>query len=167
MRRHAIEPTVFVVSVDETGKVNIMAAGWNVKTSYNPPMIAVALGRNSYTRTLIPKTKEFVVAVPSTELAKQLEYVGSVSGLNVDKLKHTDLKLQPGAEVKVSLLADARLNYECVLEKAVETGDHMLFVGRIVAAHYNVDKQQLYYAGRTPKGERIFKSVKTTFAEDR
>jgi flavin reductase (DIM6/NTAB) family NADH-FMN oxidoreductase RutF len=166
MRRHSIEPTVFVVSKSSEGQVNVMAAGWNVKCSYDPPMMAVALSKNGHTHTVIPQTKEFVLAVPSPELREQLEYVGSVTGSEVDKFSNTELRTQTADEIDVPLLSDARVNFECQLDSVVPTGDHFLFIGRIVAAHYNPDKEQLYFAGRTLTGERVFKSVKTTFAED-
>lgn len=166
MRRHSIEPTVFVVSGNGVDELNVMAAGWNVKCSYVPPMLAVALSENCYTQELVRKTGEFVIAVPSPELYEQLEYVGSVSGFDTKKFQHTDLKTQPATEIKVPLLVDARVNFECRLETAVRTGDHYLCIGRIVAAYYDKDKEQLYFAGRNPKGERVFKSVQTAFAED-
>ncbi len=166
MRRHSIEPTVFVVSKGKDGRVNVMAAGWNVKCSYDPPMMAVAITKKGYTHKLIQETGQFVLAVPSPELHEQLEYVGSVSGADVDKLEKIDLRTQPADEIVVPLLADARLNLECELVSTVPAGDHYLFLGRIVAAHYNVDKDQLYFAGRTPEGKRIFQQVHTTFAED-
>ena len=106
------------------------------------------------------------MTVPSPDLHEQLEYVNSVSGADVDKLEKIDLKTQPADEIVVPLLADARLNLECELVSTVPAGDHYLFLGRIVAAHYNVDKDQLYFAGRTPEGKRIFQQVHTTFDED-
>lgn len=166
MRRHSVEPTVFVISKGKDDKVNVMAAGWNVKCSYNPPMMAVALSANNHTQKLVRQTGQFVLAVPSPELAKQLEYVGSVSGAVLDKLAHTNLKIQPADEIGVPLLSDARVNFECKLESAVRTGDHFLCVGRIVAAHYNAEKDQLYFTGRNPAGERVFQTVHTNFAED-
>lgn len=166
MRRHSIEPTVFVVSGDGQGHVNVMAAGWNVKCSYNPPMMAVALKVGNFTEQLIQKTKQFVIAVPSPSLQNQLEYVGSVSGADVNKLEHTNLSLQPAEKVEVPLLSDARVNFECTLEQAVLTGDHYLCIGHVVAAHYNADKDQLYFAGRTPDGKRHFQTLHTTFADD-
>jgi len=37
--------------------------------------------------------------------------------------------------VRVPLLRGAVYNLECTLHAAVETGDHVLFVGEVVAAH--------------------------------
>ena len=39
------------------------------------------------------------------------------------------------------LLSEAVANFECVLETELTTGDHMLFVGRVVAAHVNADER--------------------------
>ena len=65
MRRSLIEPTVFVLSVDADGKPNGLAAGWNMKCSYDPPTLAVALSENNNTHQLILESKQFVVAVPT------------------------------------------------------------------------------------------------------
>ncbi len=166
MRRHSIEPAVFVLSIDENGKANGMAAGWNMKCSYDPPMLVVALKQTNNTQRLIQTSKEFVVAVPSPELHENLEYFGSVSGSEVDKFASSGIKTTPSVELKTPLLADARVNFECKLVNTVEAGDHYLFIGEVVATHYNPEKEQLYFAGRDPQGNRIFQSVKTQFSQD-
>lgn len=167
MRRHTIEPTVFVVSRGKNGSVNIMAAGWNVKCSYNPPMMAVALKNDKHTNALIQETREFVLAVPSPEMKEDLEYVGSVSGAQENKLEHSHLSLKKASEVQVPLLLEARVNFECTLHEIVPTGDHFLCIGNVVAAHYNPNKEQLYFAGRDQEGSRVFKSIRTEFLDDK
>jgi len=166
MRRHSIEPTVFVLANDESGKTNIMAAGWNVKCSYEPPMMAVALSKDGYTHNLVRKTGQFVLAVPSPEQSDLLQYVGSVSGATVDKFKERSIPTQPAEEVAVPLLSEARVNFECVVADVVTTGDHFLCIGSIVAAHYNVDKDQLYFAGRDSSDQKVFQELHTSFPED-
>lgn len=166
MRRHSIEPTVFVISQSKTGKTNGMAAGWNVKCSYDPPLMAVALKNNKYTQELIHDTKEFVIAIPSPELKETLEYFGSVSGRDEDKLSVSQLKTQGSTKVKPPLVSEARANFECSVHKIITTGDHFFVIGEVLAAHYNPDKDQLYFAGRDSQGNRVFKSVATHFVDD-
>lgn len=163
MRRHSIEPSVFVVSLNSDGKPNVMACGWNVKLSYKPPLIGVSLKKTGYSHELIEAQKQFVVAVPTPEMEEQLMYAGSVSGADVDKLKELDLRMQPAEEISVPILTDARVNFECVLEQKVEVGDHFLYVGRVVAAHYDPSQAQLFFAGRNPDNSKRFESIKTTF----
>jgi flavin reductase (DIM6/NTAB) family NADH-FMN oxidoreductase RutF len=160
MRRSLIEPTVFVLSVDSSGKPNGMAAGWNMKCSYDPPTLAVAIFEKNNTHKLILESKEFVVAVPSPELREQLEYFGSVSGSKVDKILKSDIATLPGTVGKTPLLADARVNFECRLHSYSKPADHTVFFGTILAAHLNEDKEQLFYTGRDKKGGRTFGEAK-------
>jgi flavin reductase (DIM6/NTAB) family NADH-FMN oxidoreductase RutF len=166
LRRHAIEPLVFVVSMSNKGKVNIMAAGWNIKCSYDPPMIAVALRKEGYTQKLIHENPEFVLAVPTKGQEDALEYVGSNSGLIVDKSKSNLITLDSATKVKVPIISDARLNFECKVRNIISTGDHYMIVGEVIAALYDKDKPQLFYAGRTPEGKRVYKSLKTHFHDE-
>ncbi len=159
MRRSLVEPTVFVLSVDQNGKPNGMAAGWNMKVSYSPPMIAVALHDIKYTHELILASEEFVVVVPSAELREQLEYFGSVSGKDEDKFAKSGIATLPGTIGKTPLLADARINFECKLHSYTKPADHYVFFGEIKAAHLNESKPQLFYTGRDKTGERTFSSV--------
>src|SRR5277367_1249155 len=124
MRRSLIEPTVFVLSVDANGKPNGMAAGWNMKCSYEPPTLAVALHDIKNTHKLILASKEFVVVVPSSELRDQLEYFGSISGADVDKFAESGIATLPGTVGKTPLLADARINFECRLHSYAKPADH-------------------------------------------
>ena len=158
MRKHKVEPCVFVLSVDRDGNPNGMIAGWNMKVSYNPPMIAVALSKMDNTQRLIRESKEFVVSSPSPELLEALEYFGSTTGAKVKKFKETGVRTLPATKIKTPILADAKTNFECKLHSFTEPGDHYIFVGEIVAAHHDPEKKQLFYAGRDEKGDRVFKS---------
>ncbi len=167
MRRHSIEPTVFVLSKGSDGKNNIMAAGWNGKCSYDPPMVTVALSNKGYTHNLVRQTGQFVLAVPSPGQEELLEYVGSVSGSDVDKFLERDIPTEQAAQIDVPLLSNARVNFECTVANEVVTGDHFLFVGLIRAAYYNVDKDQVFFAGRNDRGERVYKVAETDFPDDK
>lgn len=163
MRRHSVEPSVFVIAVGGNDRPNVMACGWNNKLSYNPPLLGISLQVSGFTHHLIEERREFVVAVPTPALEEELLYVGSVSGSEVDKFTATGLKTQPASKISVPLLADARANYECALQQTIEVGDHIFFIGQIVAAHYDPSKEQLFFAGRNPDNTKRFESIRTTF----
>lgn len=158
MRRSIIEPVVFVIFVDKNGKLSGMTASWNMKVSYEPPMIAIAIYDVQNTSKLILESKEFTVSVPSPELRETLEYFGSVSGADVDKFAVSGVKTQPATRIKSPLLSDARINFECKLHSYVKPADHYVFFGEIVAAHLNEAKEQLFYTGRVKDGSRSFDS---------
>ncbi|MCA9328881.1 flavin reductase family protein [Candidatus Saccharibacteria bacterium] len=159
MRKAVVEPCVFVVSVDENDKPSGMVAGWNMKVSYDPPMLAVALWKEKHTHTLIQKSGKFVVAVPSAGMEDLIEYFGSHSGKDVDKFKETGIKTLESTHVGIPLLADAFINYECIVKEIADPADHMVFFGEIVAAHINPAKKQAFYTGRNELGARTYASL--------
>ena len=151
------EKVVFVIAYDNKNeRASGMVAGYSTFCSSEPYMMAVALWKEGYTHNLISDTKEFVVAVPNKKLKKAIEIFGSLHGDVVDKFKKAKLQTEKADLVKAPLLSEATINYECELEKEVEAGDHIIFIGKIVAAHVNDDKKVLLNMGKK-EGKRIFK----------
>lgn len=103
-------------------------------------MMAISVGLPRYSLSAIRYSKEFVISFPSETMIKEVEYFGTKSGRDTDKLADCGTKTQPAEEIDCVLLSDAVSNFECVLENEMVTGDHVIFVGRIVAAHTNKDK---------------------------
>jgi flavin reductase (DIM6/NTAB) family NADH-FMN oxidoreductase RutF len=128
-----------VVARGTDGQVNAMPVGWSMIASGSPLLYAVAIHRRQYTAQLIRETREFVVAAPSDMMAEATLYCGTHSGRDGDKIGPSGLKLIPATEVKTPLLEGAVYNLECKLHSECETGDHILFVGEIVAAHLDQD----------------------------
>ena len=153
------ETCVFVISVDKQGKPSGMIAGWSMRCSTNPPLYAVALSKKHYTHKLIQQSKEFVVAVPNKKLEKDVIFFGTTHGNQVDKFKETKIKIEKAKFVKSPLLKDATLNFECKLLKEVDAGDHVIFVGKVLAAYINEDNGILVNFGMK-NGNWVFKELK-------
>ena len=134
------EPVVIAVARDAEGKCNPITLGWTMITSHQPPMMAVSVGLPRYSLEVIRGAGEFVIAFPSAGMAGDALFFGTNSGRDVDKLAVRATPTQPATEVDSVLLADAVANYECKLECELKTGDHVMFVGRIVASHVNEDE---------------------------
>lgn len=137
------ESCVFVISTDSFGKPGGMIAGWNMKCSVEPALIAVSLSKKGYTQELIRQSREFVIAVPGKELEEPLLFFGSTHGNETDKFNETGIETEQAQIVKPPLLKDAAINFECELFKEVDSGDHIIFIGKIVASYINRDKKVL------------------------
>ena len=133
------EQVVIGIARDADGKCNPIALGWTMITSAKPPMMAVAIGVGQYSLDVFRHAREFVVSFPSVSMEADMLYFGTVSGRNVDKLAVRATATRRASEIDCVLLSDAVANFECVLESELRTGDHVLLVGRVVAAHVNVD----------------------------
>lgn len=149
------ESCVFVISVDKQGKPSGMIAGWNMKCSSEPPMFTVSLWKGGYTHKLIQESKEFVIAVPNKKLVKELEYFGSHHGDKVDKFKESEIEIAKSKFVKSPLLKNATINLECKLETEIKAGDHIIFVGKILAAYTNPTEKVLLNMKKV-NGKRVF-----------
>ncbi len=145
---------VFVISVDEDGKPSGMIASMTTKCSNTPPMMAVAISNEGHTHKLIRESKEFVIAVPNKGLEKEIEFFGSTSGKEVDKFKETKLATVPAQCIKTPLIRDATVNFECKLVGEMPVGDHILFVGEVLASYIN-NKKVLLNFGKV-NGKRKF-----------
>ena len=126
---------VLVVTMDQQGQVDVMPAGWCMVTSGQPLMLAVSIHPNRHTHKLLREAGEFVIAFPAAGQGPAVWYCGSHSGRDVDKIANTDLETLPATEIKTPLLKGAVANFECRLVKQMDTGDHTIFVGEVVAAH--------------------------------
>jgi len=144
------ESVVIAIAKDREGKYNPITLGWSMITSGQPPMMAISVGLGRHSLEAIRSAKEFVISFPSAEMAEDALFFGTRSGRDTDKLAARNAPTQPASEVDCVILSDAVANFECKLASELVTGDHVIFVGRIVASHVNQnDKvQRLYTLGK-------------------
>lgn len=149
------ESVVFVITIDEDENPAGMVAGWNMKASMDPPMFAVSISKKYHTHKLIRKSKEFVIAVANRSLENEVRFFGSTHGNEVDKFKETGLQTETSQFITSPLIKNATVNFECELVSETDAGDHVIFLGKILAAYTNPEKNTLFNI-KTVNGERVF-----------
>jgi len=127
--------TVLVSCVGKNGKPNIITLAWAMPTSVNPPLIAISIAPKRHSHTLIEETKEFVVNVPTMKILKETLFCGRRSGRNYDKFKETGLTPLPANKVKPPIIKECAAHLECKLHSQFTTGDHTIFIGKIIEAY--------------------------------
>jgi len=142
------EQIVIIVAKDKKGKANPVTLGWTMIASYDPPMMTIGVYKGHYSVKCIRHSKCFTIVYPSSDMTKAALFFGSHSGRDTDKLAQFNCKTVPAKKIDSILLTDAVANFECRLVKQIATGDHITFVGEIVAAHVNkTPKKRLYSLG--------------------
>ena len=126
-------PVVLVTSAHE-GRQNVMAAAWATPLCTQPPLVGVAIHVGHYTHELISASQEFVLNVPGEGLLAAVQFCGSRSGRDRDKLAEAGLTSLPATKVAAPVIAECLGHIECQLVEAPVFGDHSLFIGRVVAA---------------------------------
>lgn len=128
---------VMVSCIDKTGRANIITLAWSMPTSFDPPLVAISVSPRRYSHRLIEETKEFVVNVPTIEIVKETLFCGRVSGRNRDKFREAPLTALPAKKVQAPIIKECVAHLECKLVQKIATGDHTVFVGKVLAAHVN------------------------------
>jgi flavin reductase (DIM6/NTAB) family NADH-FMN oxidoreductase RutF len=152
------ERTVLAVSADEAGRPNIIALGWNMPTSSNPPMAVISVGVTRHSHRLIHEGGAFVLVFPSIEIKEAVMYCGTHSGREVDKFKETGLTPLPSKYVAPPLIKEGVVNMECKVMGELRTGDHTIFAGEILTAYISKEyTKALFNMGRDEEGRRKFR----------
>jgi len=139
------EQVVIAIARDKDGRANPVTLGWTMLVSGVPPMMAIAVAKKHYSIETIRHSKCFTISYPSSDMADAALFFGSKSGRDIDKFAEFDCKTESAKAIDSVLLTDAVANFECELESETAAGDHIIFVGRIVASHINTEpKKRLY-----------------------
>lgn len=150
-----------LVTVDGEGEPNAMPAGWCTFCSGDPVMLAVSVAFERYTHELMEKSEDFVLAFPSKSQKEAVYYCGTKSGRDVDKFQKTKLETVPAKEVETPLIKGSVACYECKKKGSLDTGDHTIYAGEVVAAHVSEDHEEKIYTTSNwyQKGAAGFKTI--------
>ncbi len=126
---------VLAVSFDRKNeRSNIIALGWKMRTSIQPPMVAISIGKTRYSCQLLNETGEFVLAFPGENMAEEVLYCGTNSGRDADKFKEAKLTPVKAKHIKPALIEECIVNLECKVTGTLDTGDHTIFAGEVIAS---------------------------------
>jgi len=127
--------TVLVSCVGKDGKPNITTLAWAMPTSIEPPLLAISVSPKRHSHKLIEETQEFTVNIPTLDILQAVYACGSLTGRSFDKFKKAGLTPTPGKKVKAPAIRECVAHLECVVNHKFTTGDHTVFVGKIVDAY--------------------------------
>lgn len=132
-RRLIVSGPVLLLTTQWRGKSDVAPIAWSMPLSADPPLIGVCVHPGRHTYDMIRFSEEFALNIPGPELLNHVAYFGSVSGRDVDKLDLTKLPTLSARKVEAPLLDGCVAHIECGVEDTIRTGDHTLFVGRVLA----------------------------------
>lgn len=129
-------PVVLLSCKGKKGRPNLITLAWAGVCCSEPPIIGVAIRpKNRWSHHLVKESGEFVANIPTEKIASQVDFCGTVSGKDHDKLKETGLTPIPAAKVKAPLVAECPVNMECKVVKVLKLGTHDLFLGQVLEVH--------------------------------
>jgi flavin reductase (DIM6/NTAB) family NADH-FMN oxidoreductase RutF len=127
-------PVVLLSTAPQGKPADVMAMAWHMMVDFNPPLIACICGENNFTFETLKKTRECVIAIPSSRLTAKVMKVGSTSGKTVDKFKKFGLTALPASRVMAPLVRECFANIECKVVDAHLASKHNMFILEAVKA---------------------------------
>jgi flavin reductase (DIM6/NTAB) family NADH-FMN oxidoreductase RutF len=108
------DPGLLLVGAKKNGKRNVMTIGWGfVGVMWRLKVFVVLVRPSRFTHEFVEDGGEFTVNVPDEGMEKAVAYCGEVSGREHNKFKESKLHLVKGKKVKVPVIKECRIHYEC------------------------------------------------------
>lgn len=143
------EIIVNVVTKSKEGKIDVTPIGWAMLGSSSPRTWAIGVAKKHYSHKAILDTKEFTICIPAFKHKKDTFYCGTVSAWKVDKIEKTQFKMIKADQVKIPLIDESLACFECKLIDKMDTSDHTIFLGEILAAHISGKNDGLINLGHS------------------
>ena len=147
-RSNKFVTTVGLITSEGLDGPNIMACEWTHHISYKPGLIAISLGHTKDTVKNIRSSKEFGINLCAADQSILSSIAGGYSGSKYDKveaLKELGFEFYRASKIKTLMVKGASLNAECQLFQEMSFGDHVMFIGEVIDATHNPEKQPLVY----------------------
>ena len=123
---------VAIVTTSWRGMANAAPIAWTAPLSIAPPLVGCVIHPHRHTADMIRFSEEFAINIPGPDLLKQTAFLGSQTGLNVNKLESAGLELFNAQRIEAPLIEGCLAWIECGLQDVIAIGDHTLFVGKVV-----------------------------------
>jgi flavin reductase (DIM6/NTAB) family NADH-FMN oxidoreductase RutF len=145
-------PVLIVGTYDSNDRPNMMNAAWGGIVCTKPPCIGISLREATLSYHNIRQTEAFTVNIPSEKYVKEADFVGLVSGREVDKFRETRLTPEISKLVNAPIVKEFPYALECKLVRQVGLGTHSLFIGEIVGM---VADNEVLSKNRLPDIEKV------------
>ena len=137
-------PIAWVTSINNNGKINIAPYSFFSGIQWYPPVLTFSVvnradGSKKDTIINIEQTREFVINIVSTDLLQIMESSAKQIPYGEDETILSDIRLTPSKTIKPSCIENAKISFECVLDRivCVDEGANAgnLIIGRVQLMH--------------------------------
>lgn len=130
-----------LISCGTMQKPNVMTAAWTGIICTEPTLVYVSIRPSRFSNELIRKTGEFVINIPTLDIAKAVDLCGVKSGRDTDKFKLTGLTTAECSVVSAPQVLQSPISLECRVKDITSYGTHDMFLAEVVAV--NIDEKYL------------------------
>lgn len=120
---------LFAVTSRHDDEVSAMTANWVMQTSFEPPMLTLAVEQDSHTRQVIEASALFVVNIYESGQRELAGRLGKTWGKHPGKFSEIPNRPSPSG---LPILEETLGWVECRVVSRVPSGDHVLFIAEVV-----------------------------------
>ncbi len=137
-------PIAWVSTINEKGQTNLAPFSFFTGVSWSPPVLGFSVvnrsdGSKKDTVTNIMKVPEFAIHVVSVDLLTPMEFSAQTLPYGNDEYKIKGIHFVPCKKIKPNRITEAKICFECKLEKIVTVGKGAnagnLILGNIQLVH--------------------------------
>jgi len=131
---NAPAPCVLVSTVNDEGRKNVAAYGYWTPVDFVVPSVMFGARDFQHTFQNTQKTRQFVIGVPTADLAAKVWKTGNKDEECSDEFVECGLTAVPSKTVRPSRIGECPINLECELMFSFTIGLHTWFVGGVKLA---------------------------------
>ena len=121
-----------MVTVGDFDNANVLTIAWTGILNSHPPRTYVSIRPSRHSYGMLREGGEFVINLPSVDLAREVDYVGIYTGAKVDKFEKCNLTKLKSDKVAPPIIAECPIALECRVCEVVPMGSHDVFIADIL-----------------------------------
>lgn len=134
-------PVILVSTISKEKILNIAPFGMFMNCSTKPyHMVAVAISPKTDTYKNIVETQQFIIGIPQENMMDKLYKTGDKIDKNISEFSYANLNPYNSTKLTCKRIEECIVNIDCTLENDIETGNHHIIIGKVIACDINEDK---------------------------
>jgi flavin reductase (DIM6/NTAB) family NADH-FMN oxidoreductase RutF len=130
-----IEPgPVVLLTTAWRGESNVMPMSWHSMLEFEPPLIGCVVSDRNRSFALLKASRECVINIPTSEIARQTVGCGNCSGAEVDKFARFRLTRRAASRVGAPLIDECFASLECRVADTGMVRKYSMFVLEVLQA---------------------------------
>ncbi|MDD5916414.1 MAG: flavin reductase family protein [Clostridiales bacterium] len=125
---------------------NILTVAWTGIINSDPAMTYISVRRGRYSYGIIRDTGVFVINLPRSSMARQVDLCGVRSGRDTDKFALCGFTAEPSQPDGCPSIAECPVSISCRVKSVTPLGSHDMFIAEI--ASVSVDDSCIDQSGR-------------------
>ncbi len=120
-----------LVTVGEGEEANVLTVAWTGILASTPPKTYISVRPSRHSYKILKEKGEFVIHLPSADMAKQVDYAGIFTGAKVNKFEKCGFETVASETVAPPTIAACPLALECRVCEVIPMGSHDVFMADI------------------------------------